>query len=179
MGAFTAALLAAGTAMKVIGGIKAGNDAQAAAEYNAAVLEEKAASIDVKKKISNERWGKVIDQFGGELTVAVASSGYDYSGSFLSHINRVMTEAQLDKQIDNYNLELEKHQALSGAGEQRRAGSAAKSAALWGAAGTALTEGNEWYSKYGQAGSATTPGVGGYGINTPKGVRNMGTWSKF
>ena len=106
MGAFTTALLAAGTAMKVIGGIKAGQDAQAAAEYNAAVYEQQANAIDVKKGISNQRWDRIIDQLGGKITSAVASSGYDYSGSFLTKANDLMTEAFLDKQIDNYNLEL-------------------------------------------------------------------------
>lgn len=151
MGGFTSALLAAGTAMKVIGGIKAGKDAQAAAEYNAAVYEQQAQAIDVKKKISNERWDRVIKHFGGELTSAVASSGYDYSGSFLAVVNDRMTEAFLDKQIDNYNLELEKSGKVSSASESRRTGSRLRTASLFEAGGTILTEGNEWYSKYGRS----------------------------
>lgn len=151
MGAFTSALLAAGTVMKVVGGIKAGQDAQQAAEYNAAVYRQQAEAIDVKKNISRQRWDRVIDQLGGKLTTAVASSGYDYSGSFLSVISDRLTEAQLDKQMENYNLELSKSQSLSAADEAQAAGSRARTAALWGAGGTILTEGNDWYSKYGRS----------------------------
>jgi hypothetical protein len=151
MGAFTTALLAAGTVLKVVGQVKAGQDAQAAAEYNAQVLRNTAASIDVKKRISNKRWDRLINQLGGKLTVAVASSGYDYSGSFLARINDVMTEAYLDKQIENYNLELSKSQSLSAADEAERAGARARTASLFQAGGTILTEGNEWYSKYGRS----------------------------
>ncbi len=161
MGAFTSALLAAGTAMKVVGGIKAGQDAQAAAEYNAAIYEQQAAAIDVKKRISNQRWDRILDQFGGKLTSAVASSGYDYSGSFLAVINDRMTEAYLDKQIDNYNLELEKSGKLSAADESRRSGSAARTASLFAAGGTILTEGNDWYSKYGRSDSDPDGSLGG------------------
>ena len=151
MGAFTSALMLAGTAMSAYGQIKAGQDAQAAAEYNAAVYRQQAEAIDVKKGISNKRWDRVINQLGGKLTTAVASSGYDYSGSFLEVINDRMTEAYLDKQMENYNLELSKTQSLSAATEAQRTGAAARTASLFSAGGTILTEGNEWYSKYGRS----------------------------
>jgi hypothetical protein len=160
-------MLAVGTGMKVAGQIKAGQDAQAAAEYNAAVYQQQASAIDVKKKISNQSWDRIIDQLGGQLTTAVASSGYDYSGSFLEVVNDRMTQAFLDKQIDNYNLELSKSQALSASEETLRAGSRARTASLFQAGGTLLTEGNEWYSKYGR--SDTNP-TGNYPGKTPAGV---------
>ena len=149
MGAFTTALAVAGTAMKVVGGIKAGNDAKEAADYNAAVYQQQAASIDVKKKISNQSWDRLIKQLGGQITSAVASSGYNYSGSFLDVANDRMTQAYLDKNMENYNLELSKSQALSASVEAERAGAAARSAAFWNAGGTLLTEGASLYSKYG------------------------------
>jgi len=164
MGAFTTALLAAGTVMKVVGGIKAGQDAQAAAEYNAAVYRQQSEAIDVKKRISGKRWDRVIRQLGGKLTSAVASSGYDYAGSFLKVINDRMTEAYLDKQVENYNLELSKSQSLSAAEEAQRAGSRARTASLFDAGGTILTEGNEWYSKYGRSSDNPT---GDFSKTTP------------
>jgi type II secretory pathway pseudopilin PulG len=169
MGAFTTALLAAGTVMKVVGQVKAGQDAQAAAEYNAAILRQQAESIDVKQRISNKSWDRLINQLGGKLTTAVASSGYDYSGSFLAVVNDRMTQAYLDKQIENYNLELSKTQSLSAADEAQRAGARARTASLFQAGGTILTEGNEWYSKYGR--TDVDPGGVGIGGGTPGGSK--------
>jgi len=151
MGAFTSALMLAGTAMNAYGQIKAGQDAQAAAEYNAAVYRQQAEAIDVKKGISKQRWDRVLRQLGGKLTTAVASSGYDYSGSFLEVVNDRMTEAQLDKQMENYNLELSKSQSLSAADEAQRSGAAARTASLFSAGGTILEGANSWYSKYGRS----------------------------
>ena len=156
MGAFTTALLAAGTAMKVIGGIKAGNDAYASAQYNNAVYQQQAEAIDVKKKISNQNWDRLIRKLGGKMTSAVASSGYDYSGSFISYISDQITEAQLDKQIENYNLELSKSQSLSAGEEALRTGAAKRTAALFTAGGTILTEGNTLYQNLKKP--AATPG---------------------
>ena len=157
MGAFTSALMAAGIAMNAYGQIKAGKDAYAAGQYNAAVYKQQSESIDVKKGISKQRWDRVIRQLGGKLTTAVASSGYDYSGSFLEVINDRLTEAQLDKQMELYNLELSKSQSMSAADEAMRAGASARTASLFGAAGTVLTEGNEWYSNYGRSSDTPTP----------------------
>ena len=182
MGAFTSALAAVGVGMKVVGGLKASKDAQETAEYNAAVYQQQAQSIDVKKKISNQSWDRLIKQLGGQLTTAVASSGYDYSGSFLDVANDRMTQAYLDKNMENYNLELAKSQSLSAADEAQRAGAAKRSAAFWNAGGTLLTEGNAWYSKYGKTdmGGGGTSQLGNiYGPGTPSGVTDQGTWSKF
>jgi hypothetical protein len=165
MGAFTSALAAVGIGMQAVGTIKAGQDAQAAAEYNAATYRAQADAIDIKKQISEQSWDRLIKQLDGQSTVAVASSGYDYSGSFLEVVNDRMTQAYLDKNIESYNLELAKSQSLSAADEAIRKGKAARSAALWSAGGSLLTQGNEWYSKYGGTKSLTNTIDPSGGIN--------------
>ena len=179
MGAFTSVLMAAGIGMQVYGKYKEGQDAYATAQYNAGLYKQQADIIDVKKGLSKYDWERTIDQLEGKSVSAVASSGYDMSGSFLTVMNDRLTQAQLDKQTELYNLEVSKSQSLSAADEAVRAGKAARTSALFNAGATLLTEGNDWWSKYGGAGKLAVPGKGGYGTNTPAGVKNMGTWSKL
>lgn len=154
MGAFTSALALAGIGLTAYGQYKQGQDAAAAAQYNAAIYEQQSEVLDVKKKLTAEEYDRLIRKLRGSQVTAVAASGYDLSGSFLEVMNDALTQAQLDKQVELYNLEVEKRQALSAAEESRRAGSAARSLATIKAASTILTEGNEWYSKYGGFGTA-------------------------
>jgi hypothetical protein len=156
MGAFTSVLMAAGIGLQVYGQYKEGQDAYATGQYNAALYKQQADIIDVKKKLSKHDWARTIDQLEGKVTSAVASSGYDLKGSFLTVMADRLTEAQLDKQTELYNLEVAKGQSLSAADEATREGSAARTASLFKAGGTLLTEGNEWYGKYGP--ETTTPG---------------------
>ena len=148
MGAFTSALMLAGIGLQVAGQYKSGQDAYAAGQYNKAVYEQQAQVIDVKKGISRQQWDRLIRQLSGKTVSAVAASGYDLSGSFLTVLNDRLTQANLDKQTELYNLEVSKSQSLSAADEATRAGARARTTALIGAGATLLTSGNEWYSKY-------------------------------
>ena len=98
----------------------------------------------------------MIRQLSGKTVSAVAASGYDLSGSFLTVMNDRLTQANLDKQTELYNLEVSKSQSLSAADEAQRAGARARTTAMIGAGSTLLTAGNEWYSKYVQ--EPTKPG---------------------
>jgi len=155
MGAFTSMLALAAVGTQAYGQYKSGQDAQAAADYNAAIYQQQAQVIDVKKGITRQQYDRSIRKLEGASVTAIASSGYDFSGSFLEVMNDNLTQAQLDKQISIYNLDVEKSQALSAASESQRAGSRARSAANIGALSTVLTGGNEWYSKYGGFGATT------------------------
>lgn len=156
MGAFTSVLMAAGIGMQVYGQYKEGQDAYATAQYNAGVMKQQADIIDVKKKISKHDWERTIDQLEGKTVSAVASSGYDLSGSFLTVMSDRLTQAQLDKQTEMYNLEVSKSQSLSAADNAVRAGKAARTSSLFNAGATLLTEGNEWWDRYGP--EPTKPG---------------------
>lgn len=149
-------LMAAGIGMSAYGQYREGQDAYAAAQYNAEIYKQKAAAIDVKKGISEHDWNRFLDQLEGKQTVAVAASGYDMSGSFLTQMNDVLTQAQLDKQEELYNLEVSKSLSLSSADEAVREGQRRRTAGIYGTTATLLTGGNEWYSKYGP--KPTEPG---------------------
>ena len=156
MGAFTSALALAGIGLTVYGQAREGQQAQQAANYNAAVYREQAAVIDVKKGLSAQQWDRMIKRLSGATVSAVAASGYDLSGSFLAVMNDRLTQANLDKQTDNYNLEVSKSQSISAADEAQREGSRRRTSSLISAGATLLTQGNEWYSKYGP--TPTEPG---------------------
>lgn len=178
MGAFTSALA---MGMQVAGQIKSGKDAQAAANYNAAIFQQQAQVIDVKKGLTAKNYDRMIRKLEGASVTAIAASGHDMSGSFLEVMSDNLTQAQLDKQIEIYNLDVEKAFALSSASESVRAGDRARSSANMGALSSILTTGNQWYQDYGGFGAGTpaVAGQGGYAYNTPSGVTNMGTWSKL
>lgn len=168
MAGFTSMLMAAGIGLSVYGQYKQGQDAYAAAQYNKSIYEQQAAIIDVKKGITKQQWDRLIKQLEGKTVSAVASSGYDLSGSFLTVMNDRLTQAQLDKQVELYNLEVSKSQSLSAAEEAQREGARKRTAALIGAGATLLTEGSKWYSMYG--GSTTTAKATGKPLTSRPGL---------
>jgi len=157
MGAFTSALALAGVGLQAYGQYKSGQDAAAAAQYNSAIYQQQSEVIEVKKGLTRQEYDRMIKKLQGASVTAIASSGYDMSGSFLEVMNDNLTQAQLDKQKAIYNLEVEKLQAGSAAEESLRAGDRARTSSNIGSVATLLTEGNEWYSKY-----------GGFGTTAPK-----------
>ena len=169
MGAFTSLLMAAGIGMTAYGQYKEGQDAYAAAEYNAEIYRQQAATIDVKKTISAHDWDRTIRKLEGKSIATIAGSGYDPSGSFLTYMNDQLTQAQLDKQEELYNLEVSKSQSMSSADEAMREGARKRTAALIGSTATILTMGNEWYDKYGPTAS-TTAGAKGKPLTSRPGL---------
>ena len=157
MGAFTSVLMAAGIGMQAVGQYKSGQDARAAADYNAAIYQQQASAIEVKKGLTREQWDRSIRKLEGAQISAVASSGHDMSGSFLAVMNDSLTQAYLDKNTEIYNLNVEKSLAMSGASESTRAGVRYAQTGSIKAVSTLLTEGNDWYAKYGGFGKTTAP----------------------
>jgi len=155
MAGFTASLAAVGIGMQVFGQYQSGVDQRAAAEYNSAIYRQQASVIEVKKGLTADQYDRVIKKLKGSQVTAVASSGYDMSGSFLEVMNDSLTQAYLDKNTEMYNLEVEKRMALSGASESQRAGFRAGQTAAIKATSSLLTQGNDWYSKYGGFGKVT------------------------
>lgn len=153
MGAFTSALALAGVGLQAYGQYKSGQDAYAAAQYNAAVFQQQSEVIEVKKGLTRQEYERMIRKLEGASVTAIASSGYDFSGSFLEVMNDNLTQAQLDKQKAIYNLDVEKLQAQSAAEESSRAGVRAATSGNINSVATLLTQGNEWYSKYGGFGT--------------------------
>ena len=156
MAGFTAtALMAASVGMQVIGQVQSGMAAREAADYNAQVYREKAANIQVKKDITTVQYNRALKQLRGETVVAVSGQGRDLSGSALHVLNDNLTQMELDKSIELYNLDIDKRRALSGADEHERTGDREMRSSLFQAGSTILTAGNAWYQKSGGFGKVT------------------------
>jgi hypothetical protein len=172
----TAVMSLVGTGTQAYGQYTAGQDYQAASNYNAALQQQRAQAIDVRKGLTDEQFARIYSRLEGESVSAVAGSGYDYSGSFLEVVNDTLTQVELDRQIAIYNLELEKNQALSHAEELRYQGDVMARSGKVDALSTLLTQGNEWYQKYGGFSQPTFPleGTRPSGVAGPSGP--FGGW---
>jgi hypothetical protein len=144
--------------MQSYGQHQSGADVQSAANYNAAVHEQRAQSIEVKKGLTRQQYERLFRQMESRSVAAIAGSGYDYSGSFLEVVNDSLTQIALDEQIAIYNLEVEKMQAHSSAEESRARGAVAARSGNVNALSSLLTQGNEWYQKYGGFGGSSDGG---------------------
>ena len=151
---FTAALSAASIGMQVYGQYKQGQDAKAAANYNSDVYKQQAQVIGVKKELTAQNYDRAIKQLRGATVIATAGSNFDLSGSKLHVLNDSLTQAQLDKSTEIYNLEIDSSRALSSAKEYEIRGKREARASTIQAGQTLLTGGNDWYQKYGGFGKA-------------------------
>jgi len=154
MGAFTSTMMAVGVGLQAVNQFSAGKQSRDAYNYNASIFDAQAKSIEGKKVLTEEQHTRMIRQLRGKSISAVASSGYDMSGSALEVLNDTMTQAYLDKNTALYNLEVEKIGASSQASEQRRQGYQSERSSIYSGFGTLLTGGSKWYQQYGGFGKS-------------------------
>ena len=181
MATFTAIAAGLGVGMSAYGMWKSGQDSQAAANYNAAIYDQQASLIEAKKGLTKEQYARMINKLEGSMVTAVSSSGYDMKGSYLEVMNDSLTQAYLDREVELYNLEVQKRQARTAASESRRTGKAMSTAGSIAAASSLLTEGNTWYQKYGGFGPTkstpySTHGAPTSGSRPPAGSGIIGAW---
>ena len=176
MGGFTAALTAASMGMQVLGQYQAGKAGEQAAKYNAAAYDQQAQNIAVKKDISALQYDRAIEQLRGTGITTIASQGRDLSGSALLVLSDSIEQMEFDKSIEQYNLSIDENRALTSAEEYRLQAGREKRAGIVNAATTLLTQGNDWYEKYGGFGKPTNLGAGttSYGVS----VKNRYTLAK-
>jgi len=146
MGAFTSALA---IGMTAYGMVKQGQDAQAAANYNAQVSEQEAQKTEFEKQVANMQYDRALEKLEGQITVGVAAQNRDFSGSALYVFSDAVEQLEIDRVIEVWNLDVEKGMELSQARESRLQGQRERSSANVGAFTTLLTQGNSWYGKYG------------------------------
>lgn len=120
------ALMLAGGAFQAVSQIQAGKQqAQAIerqAEYNAQVYDQQAATITHKQKLLQHRDIREAAQVRGAITAQTAGKGLMLSGSPMAILADTESEMALDRAIGQYNLELDKHYAKSGAMHYREQG---------------------------------------------------------
>ena len=122
----TAALLMAGGAFTAATQIGAGQaqskGIQRQAEYNAQVYEQQAEMIKEKKKIQDYQYNREAARMRGTLISRTAGKGLLMGGSPLAILIDNETNMQFDKAIADYNLDIERNYAMSGATYQRQTG---------------------------------------------------------
>ncbi len=107
--------------MSFFGDIFGGKAAQAAANYNAKIMERNAQIkeqeaeqiMSVHNNYSLPRFDKSVEQIQGQTTVAYLSSGAAYSGTVIEALYANELELQTDRDIMTYNAENARDTALN------------------------------------------------------------------
>ena len=122
----TAALLIAGGAFsattQVMGANQQAKGIQRQAEYNAQIYEQQAAMVLEKKKIQDYQFNREAARARGSIISKTAGKGFNLGGSPLAILIDNETQMQFDKAIGDYNLDIERNYALSGATNTRQQG---------------------------------------------------------
>lgn len=121
----TTALIAAG-AFSAASSVMAGNanakNIQKQAEYNAQIYDQQGQMILEKKKIQDYQFHRQAAQARGTIISRTAGKGLLLSGSPLAILADNESQMQFDKAIGDYNLDIEKNYAQSGASYMRETG---------------------------------------------------------
>jgi len=142
--------------MSFFGDIFGGKAAQAAANYNAKILErnsnikdqEAKQIMSVHNNYSLPKFDRTVDQIQGQTTVAYLSSGAAYSGTVIDALYAQELELQTDRDIMTYNAENARDQKENEAIQMRAdadlsrwRGKVAKKASYYAAGQSLLTTG--------------------------------------
>jgi hypothetical protein len=121
----TAAIVGGGAAsatMSVMGGNAQAKGIKQKAEYDAQVYEQQAAMVLEKKKIQDYQFNRQAAQVRGSIISKTAGKGLLLSGSPAAILADNESQMQFDKAIQDYNLDVERNYALSGATNTRQQG---------------------------------------------------------
>lgn len=155
-------------------GIAANNEAK----YNASLYEQKVGAIGEAQKIEASKYDRLKRKMLATVSARTARSGIELTGSPLSVLIDNLTQIELDKQIGQYNLEIEKRYTQSAANLTRWQGKQAMQRGYTNAF-TSLLQGATNYGmyKYGMnqggktSGSSGSSGSFGYDYNSGYGYR--------
>jgi hypothetical protein len=145
MGA-TGFFLTAATALSAGTKLMEGQQAKKESEYNASILREKAAMLDVKKDIETAKYTKLRGRAWSTAMANVAAMGIQPSGSAMAVMLRVQKEIAIDEAIARYNIDTEKGYTMAEASAQERAGKRAMNKGYMGAF-TSILKGAYVYNK--------------------------------
>ena len=92
------------------------------AAFNAEVYEQQATMIQEKKKLQDYQYLRASAQMRGKAVASAAGKGLLLSGSPMAMLIDSETQMLFDKAIGDYNLDVERNYALSGATASRMQG---------------------------------------------------------
>lgn len=134
MGAVTTAIVGLGVlaaGAQIVSGIATSKEIETQSEYNAKVYEQQAGMIEAQKGLEAYQYDRAVRKMRGTAVARTAKAGLELSGSPLAVMIDTETQMLLDKSIGQYNLEVRKRYALSGAAEYRRQGVTGAQAAVF------------------------------------------------
>jgi hypothetical protein len=117
---------------------------RAEAEYNAKLYDQKAQVIEVQKDIEFRQYEKLKRSYRGEVIASTAASGLAFTGSPISVLSSSLANIEMDKQIGQYNLEVEKRFTQSQAEGIRIGGRIKQKTASMNAFSTMLSGGFDY-----------------------------------
>lgn len=91
-------------------------------DYNAKVYEQQGQMVLEQKKISDQQYLRNRKRAAGSIVAGAAGKGFLFSGSPLAVLVDVDTQLGYDKAIEDYNLDVSRNFALSGATQTRESG---------------------------------------------------------
>jgi len=166
---FSATLLAL-TAVSAVSQISQGYAQKKEAGYNADLVEQEAANIDIKKNIDFGKFQRLKGQVLSTSVSNVGGSGIGLQGSAMAVMVEAQTQINIDQAIGQYNFEQDKNYKLNQSDSIRRKGSQAVRTGYTNAFSTAL-RGASSYATY--TGGFDNPlrlkDIGG---GTPSGIEN-------
>ena len=122
---------------------------KAEAEYNARLYDIKAENIEVQKGIEFKQYEGLKRRYAGEITAGAAKSGLAFTGSPVAMLSSTLANIEMDKQIGQYNLEVEKRYTQSEAENLRMSGRLAEQRSRVNAFSTMLSGGFDYGMKKG------------------------------
>lgn len=178
---FPIALMAVGTVTEAASSIQEGNAMAAAEKANAQLASSYAGQVRQSGAYEETKLAREKRQAAGTQRARYAKSGVLITeGSPLEVMADTAAQYEMDILTNRYNTEVEARRYDYESEYRRKMASRYKQLGYTKAAtGVLLNVGSALVGTKLFSGSAVTPGRGGYGTNTPSGVRNMGNWSKL
>ena len=130
------------------GSYQQGKAEQEQAEANALIYEKQAQNIKEAQKITARQFRTKANVLRGQAVTTAARNGVRVSGTTANSISQSIMQLQMDNSYQQFNLEVEKHNAYSNAMLQRYQGKMARANGLMKAGNTALTAGTSYFSNY-------------------------------
>lgn len=152
LGALTAVTAVAGATSQIMTGVAEKN----AADKNAEIFEAQAANIQSQKNIVAGQYRTKTSQLRGEAVTRAARQGVKISGSVAQSISQSITELNIEQSYQQYNLSVQKQEALDNAAYQRYQGRQALRSGFMNAGTTLLSSSSNYYSKYWKNTPSTT-----------------------
>lgn len=133
---------------QAVGLISQGFGENKQAQINAKIYEAQARNIEAQGQILSNQYRTKANQLQGTAVTTAARGGLKISGSVASSISQSMEQLALDESYEQYNLSVQKQQALDNARLQRYKGRQAIMNGFYNAGATALKSGADYYNKY-------------------------------